>query len=119
MQKNLINVDNFEDDKPKSLNASLGVRYRQQIHNSANYPGTTNMKGLYWVNCPASLCKISVSFYFGCLTVCLHQGHSTQQPWGRRQGDNLEDSSAPRNQTRSAQSPWPWGGSLGLRSPCR
>lgn len=77
------------------------------------------MTGLYWLSCPVRLCEISVCIYCGCLTVCLHQGHSTQQPWERRQGDNLEDSSAPGNQTHSAQSPWPWEGSLGPRSPCR
>lgn len=57
--------------------------------------------------------------YEGCLTVCLRQGHSTQQPRGRRQEDSLGDNSAPGSQTHSAQSPSPWGGSLGLRSLCQ
>lgn len=52
-----------------------------------------------------------------CLTVCQRQGHSKQQPWGRRQRDSLGDNSAPGNRTRSVRSPSPWGGSLGLRSP--
>lgn len=60
-----------------------------------------------------------MSKWIRCLTVCLHRGHSTQQPWGRRRGDSWWDSSAPGNPRCSVQSPSLWGGSRGQHSPCQ